>query len=184
MNCSRQKLFTIVAAVSIGLAAISCSDSGSTPVTQTPTAAEIATQRYVEATDTERNLLRSANQLSSETWTEFVDSIGVGFLGIGVSVDPKAANTALAAVATVIRRADNLGEKLRSLYVPPDCERWHILLIEWSYTTSAAATARRQYIEAANIQGSVNESLRSNVNSANAQRNQIVGDLNAAQNCR
>ena len=184
MNCSRQKLFTIVAAVSIGLAAIGCSDTESTPVTQTPTATQLATQRYIEATDTERDLLRTANQVSGETWTEFVDSIGVGFLGIGVSVDSEAANTALAAVATVIRRADDLGEKLRSLYVPPDCERWHVLLIEWSYTTSAAATARRLYIKAANIQGSVNESLRSNVNSTTAQRNQIVGDLNAAQNCR
>ena len=184
MNCLRQNLITIVAAISIGLAAIGCSGTESTAVTQTPTASQLATKRFIEAIDTERNLLRSADQVSGETWTEFADSIGVGFLGIGVSVDSEAANTALAAVATVKRRADNLGEKLRPLYAPPDCERWHILLIEWSYTTSAAATARQQYIEAANIQGPVDESLWSRVNSTTTQKNQIVVDLNAAQNCR
>jgi len=144
-----------------------------------------AVQAYIEATDSERDLLNSANTANNSAWATFVDSSTPGFLGIGVNVDSEAASEARAAANTLERRAENLSSKLQFLNPPQSCQSWHILLEEYADGVAASASARQSYIADA-IGRQLNlDNYAEKVNTSVAQVNQLTDEINAAvKKCR
>jgi hypothetical protein len=175
---SKFSLIYILAIVS--LIAISCGDSTPTALGGVP-----AVQKYAESFETEYDLLDSANQTNSEAWTKYSDTIEQGFLGLTMKADTTAAGAALASARTKQRRAGNLIDALAAAQPPASCQRYHTLLEEWAEANLGAAIAQIRFIESLSQNGSVSDSIQTQLSSAFSQSSQVIDDLNAAsQTCR
>ena len=177
MTARAVRYLSISVGIMTGLLIIACSSPEPSPVpTPTPIPPPAAWEVYTDSFGIEWELLGLSDDAVVEAWSAFTDSLapsGQGYPGTAV--------TAEAALNTYVRRSNSMQEKLKTITPPPECERFHLLLIEVAKVWVESAYAMPEIVDA----GFISESTTHNLHVSMAQVSAVTDDLNTAQReCR